>query len=202
MKHIFKKGNSGAPTFILLHGTGGSENDLVPFAEFIDSSANIVGLRGNVLENNSITRFFARIEHGVFDMASLNLETNNLNSFLDELASKYNLDRTRFILLGYSNGATMIASLLQKFTNPTMGAILLHPFIPNKDVKPSDLSKVKILITTANNDMICPPHHSEYLLESFKNAYANAEISYGESNHSISQAELNALKEWYRRQIK
>jgi phospholipase/carboxylesterase len=202
MKHIFKKGNSGAPTFILLHGTGGSENDLVPFAEFIDSSANIVGLRGNVLENNSITRFFARIEHGVFDMASLNLETNNLNSFLDELASKYNLDRTRFILLGYSNGATMIASLLQKFTNPTMGAILLHPFIPNKDVKPSDLSKVKILITTANNDMICPPHHSEYLFESFKNAYANPEIYYGESNHSISQAELNALKEWYRRQIK
>jgi phospholipase/carboxylesterase len=202
MKHIFKKGNSGAPTFILLHGTGGSENDLVPFAEFIDSSANIVGLRGNVLENNSITRFFARIEHGVFDMASLNLETNNLNSFLDELASKYNLDRTRFILLGYSNGATMIASLLQKFTNPTMGAILLHPFIPNKDVKPSDLSKVKILITTANNDMICPPHHSEYLFESFKNVYANPEIYYGESNHSISQAELNALKEWYRRQIK
>jgi phospholipase/carboxylesterase len=202
MKHIFKKGNSGAPIFILLHGTGGSENDLVPFAEFIDSSANIVGLRGNVLENNSITRFFARIEHGVFDMASLNLETNNLNSFLDELASKYNLDRTRFILLGYSNGATMIASLLQKFTNPTMGAILLHPFIPNKDIKPSDLSKVKILITTANNDMICPPHHSEYLLESFKNAYANTEIFYGENNHSISQSELNALKEWYRRLIK
>jgi phospholipase/carboxylesterase len=202
MKHIFKKGNSGAPTFILLHGTGGSENDLVPFAEFIDSSANIIGLRGNVLENNTITRFFARIEHGVFDMMSLNLETNNLNSFLDELASKYKLDRARFILLGYSNGATMIASLLQKFVNPAMGAMLLHPFIPNKEIQPSDLSKVKILITTASNDMICPPHHSEYLLESFKNAYANPEIYYGESNHSISQAELNALKEWYRRQIK
>jgi phospholipase/carboxylesterase len=135
-------------------------------------------------------------------MASLNLETNKLNSFLDELASKYNLDRTRFILLGYSNGATMIASLLQQFNNPAMGAILLHPFIPNKDLKPNDLSKVKILITTANNDMICPPHHSEYLLESFKNAYANSEIFYGESNHSISQAELNALKEWYLRTIK
>jgi phospholipase/carboxylesterase len=202
MKHIFKKGNSGAPTFILLHGTGGSENDLVPFAEFIDSSANIIGLRGNVLENNTITRFFARIEHGVFDMMSLNLETNNLNSFLDELASKYKLDRARFILIGYSNGATMIASLLQKFVNPAMGAMLLHPFIPNKEIQPSDLSKVKILITTASNDMICPPHHSEYLLESFKNAYANPEIYYGESNHSISQAELNALKEWYRRQIK
>jgi phospholipase/carboxylesterase len=202
MKHVFKKGTNGAPTFILLHGTGGTENDLVPFAEFIDTSANIIGLRGNVLENNSNTRFFARIEHGVFDMASLNLETNKLNSFLDELASKYNLDRTRFILLGYSNGATMIASLLQQFNNPAMGAILLHPFIPNKDLKPNDLSKVKILITTANNDMICPPHHSEYLLESFKNAYANSEIFYGESNHSISQAELNALKEWYLRTIK
>jgi phospholipase/carboxylesterase len=202
MKHIFKKGANGAPTFILLHGTGGSENDLVPFAEFIDSSANIIGLRGNVLENNTITRFFARIEHGVFNMTSLNLETNNLNSFLDELASKYKLDRARFILLGYSNGATMIASLLQKFVNPAMGAMLLHPFIPNKEIQPSDLSKVKILITTASNDMICPPHHSEYLLESFKNAYANPEIYYGESNHSISQAELNALKEWYRRQIK
>jgi phospholipase/carboxylesterase len=202
MKHIYKKGNINAPTFILLHGTGGTENDLIPFAEFIDASANIIGLRGNVLENNTITRFFKRIEHGIFDMESLNLETNSLYSFLDELAKMYKLDRSRFIFLGYSNGATMIASLLQKFNNPAMGALLLHPFIPNKDLKPNDLSKVKILITTANNDMICPPHHSEYLLESFKNAYATAEIYYGDSHHSISQAELTALKEWYRRLIK
>lgn len=201
MIHIFKPGKNNN-TLILLHGTGGSENDLIPFAQFIDEQANIVGLRGNVLENNTITRFFKRFDHGVFDMQNLKEETDKLYLFFDELASKYNLDRTKFILLGYSNGATMIASILQNYANPTMGAMLLHPFIPNQELKPADLSKTKVLITTASNDVICPPHHSEFLNDQFKNAYAEVELFYGDKNHSISQPELAALKTWYEKNIK
>jgi phospholipase/carboxylesterase len=202
MIHIFKQGTKDGKTIVLLHGTGGSEHDLVPFAEFIDNQANIIGLRGNILENNTITRFFKRFDHGVFDLDSLATETNKINSYLDELASKYSLDKNKFILMGYSNGATMIASILQNYNNPVMGSILLHPFIPNKDLKPSDLSKTKVLITTASNDVICPPHHSEFLKDQFKNAYAEVEIFYGDKNHSISQPELVAIKTWYENNIK
>ncbi len=60
MKHIFQKGtNSDKPTLLLLHGTGGTEQDLLPLAEMIDKEANILSVRGNVLENG-MPRFFKR----------------------------------------------------------------------------------------------------------------------------------------------
>jgi phospholipase/carboxylesterase len=37
MKHIFQKGkNKSKPTLLLLHGTGGNELDLLPFAGRIE----------------------------------------------------------------------------------------------------------------------------------------------------------------------
>lgn len=197
MIHTFLKGRVDAPTLILLHGTGGTEHDLIPIAKIVDASANIIGIRGNVLENGNITRYFKRIEHGVFDQESLNQETNNLYNYLEDLAKKYNLDRKKFVLVGYSNGATMTASILQRFLNPVLGAILLHPFVPTKEKIPKDLSEVKVLITTADNDQICPPDHSEFLKDQFKNSYADTEIFYGDRKHSVSEDELAYIKSWY-----
>jgi predicted esterase len=38
-------------TFLLLHGTGGNEQDLIPLAYEIDQRAAILSPRGKVLEN-------------------------------------------------------------------------------------------------------------------------------------------------------
>ncbi|GAE95105.1 carboxylesterase [Gracilibacillus boraciitolerans JCM 21714] len=66
MKHIFKEGKSlKGPTFLLLHGTGGSENDLLPLAEIMDPDANILSVRGSVSENG-MARFFKRLAEGGF----------------------------------------------------------------------------------------------------------------------------------------
>jgi phospholipase/carboxylesterase len=202
MVHIFLKANPEHPTFILLHGTGGNENDLIPLAKTIDPRANIIGIRGNVIEDGNITRYFKRIAHGIFDQDSLTQETNNLYYYLDTLATKYNLDRKKFVMMGYSNGATMTASILQRFKTPLLGAILLHPFIPTVEKKPSDLSMVKILVTTANNDLICPPDHSEFLKKQFQDAKAETDIYYGNRKHSISEDELAYIKAWYENKIK
>ena len=50
MKHIFKKGSDvSKPVLLLLHGTGGTEEDLLPLAEMIDPDASVLSVRGNVL---------------------------------------------------------------------------------------------------------------------------------------------------------
>lgn len=47
MKHIFKKGtNEQLPTLLLLHGTGGTENDLLPLAELISPQSSVLSVRG------------------------------------------------------------------------------------------------------------------------------------------------------------
>ena len=60
MEHIFKQGQPDAPTFILLHGTGGDENDLLPLAQVLNPDYNVLSIRGEVSENG-MNRFFKRI---------------------------------------------------------------------------------------------------------------------------------------------
>src|SRR5690606_16730295 len=97
MKHIFKEGtHPAAPTLLLLHGTGGTETDLLPLAEKIDKDAAVLSVRRNVLENG-MPRFFRRLAEGVFDEADLIFRTKELKDFLDGAAKKYEFDRNHVI---------------------------------------------------------------------------------------------------------
>ncbi len=96
MIHIFKKGNDESkPTLLLLHGTGGNERDLLPLAERIDPNANVLSVRGNVVENG-MPRFFRRLAEGVFDIEDLIKRTEELNEFLNEAADQYGFIETIF----------------------------------------------------------------------------------------------------------
>src|SRR5699024_11275325 len=92
------------PTLLLLHGTGGTEHDLLPLANRVDSNANILSVKGNVSENG-MARFFRRLSEGVFDEDDLIFRTKELNAFLDQASHDYAFDRDKVIAVGYSNGA-------------------------------------------------------------------------------------------------
>lgn len=59
MKHIINNGNNDT-TLLLLHGTGGNEQDMLPLSGLIDNDANVLSVRGNVSEQG-MPRFFRRI---------------------------------------------------------------------------------------------------------------------------------------------
>lgn len=82
MNHIFERGQSDV-TLPLLHGTGGNEHDLLPIGRMVDPDANLLGVRGNVLENG-MPRFFKRLREGVFDLEDLFERTEELKAFLDQ----------------------------------------------------------------------------------------------------------------------
>lgn len=113
MQHIFQKGTDPSkPTLVLLHGTGGTEHDLLPVAQIVSPESSVLSIRGNVLEHG-MPRFFRRLSEGVFDEEDLIFRTNELNEFLNEAATKYELDRNNFIAVGYSNGANIAGSLYE-----------------------------------------------------------------------------------------
>lgn len=197
MKHIFHKGKDRSrPTLLLLHGTGGTETDLLPLADKIDPAANVLSVRGNVLENG-MPRFFRRLAEGVFDEEDLIFRTKELNAFLDEAAEKYQFDRNNIVSIGYSNGANIAASLLFHFRDALRGAILHHPMVPLRGVELPDLSGKEIFIGAGKNDPICPASETIELQGLLEEAKADVTVYWENYGHQLTFTEVNAAAEWY-----
>ncbi len=197
MKHIFQKGtDQSRPTLLLLHGTGGTEQDLIPLASKIDPAANVLSVRGNILENG-MPRFFKRLAEGVFDEEDLIFRTQELNDFLDEAAKQYEFDRNHIFAVGYSNGANIAASLLFHHPHALYGAILHHPMVPRRGLSLPDLSGINVFIAAGTNDPICPAEESEELKDVLQQANAHVRLHWENHGHQLTLDEVEAAVAWY-----
>jgi len=197
MKHIFQKGsNSSNPTLLLLHGTGGTEHDLLPLASKVDPDANVLSVRGNISENG-MSRFFKRLAEGVFDEEDLLFRTKELYDFLDEAAGNYGFDRANIQAIGYSNGANIAASLLFHYKDALKGAMLHHPMVPLRGIELPDLTGKSVFIAAGTNDPICPPKESEELENILKEAGADTQIHWENNGHQLSLSEVKTAGNWY-----
>jgi predicted esterase len=185
-------------TLLLLHGTGGNENDLIPIAKMLSSSpanASILSPRGKVLENG-MPRFFRRLAEGVFDIEDLKFRTHELADFIENASRLYNFDLEHIIAVGYSNGANIASSLLLLHPEIFSAAILFRPMVPFiPDTLPNLISK-NIFICAGEWDPIIPRQNTEKLFEIFKKAHAGVSIYWQKSGHELGQEEIQAAKEW------
>src|SRR5271169_5048159 len=122
--HRFEKGaEGGAHPLLLLHGTGGDENDLLALGRMVAPHVPMLSPRGRVLENG-MPRFFRRLAEGVFDLDDLKLQTDALAEFAGSASERYGMTDHKLIAIGYSNGANIAASLLLMHPRLLSGAIL------------------------------------------------------------------------------
>jgi len=195
MKHIFEQGMSDE-TIILLHGTGGDETDLLLVGEFIDPAANLLGIKGNILENG-IPRFFRRISMGVFDEESLIEETHNLKNFIDEAIEKYEINRDKMTILGYSNGANILASLLFFYPDFVKKAILLHAMVPIRHIEIKHHQETKIFLSSGKEDPLVLASEVLELKKMFEERNITCEHYESAFGHALTEIELRYAKRWY-----
>lgn len=189
------KANKSSLTLLLLHGTGGTEDDLIPLGNELTPDASILSVRGKVLENG-MPRFFRRLEEGVFDLEDLKMRTDELADFILKSSSIYDFDLKRLVAVGYSNGANIGASVLLRRPEVLAGAILFRamvPFIP--DVLP-DLSKKFIILLEGMRDPIVSKQEAESLLKIFNKAHSNVTIKWQASGHNLTQEDIDSAKRW------
>lgn len=200
MKHFFEQKDTERPVLLLLHGTGGTERDLLPIANMIDSSASILGVRGNVLENG-MPRFFKRLAEGVFDEADLIERTKELHEFLNQAAEEQGFDRKRIIAVGYSNGANIAASLLFHYPEALAGAVLFHPMVPRRGIDLPDMTGLPIFIGAGINDPICLSSETEELDQLLQNAGAAVEVFWSNQGHQLTREEVEHAEKWYQNRV-
>jgi phospholipase/carboxylesterase len=202
MKHIFQKGTrQEAPTLILFHGTGGTEQDLLPLAKQLSPESAVLSIRGNVLENG-MPRFFRRLAEGVFDEADLIFRTKEVSDFLDQAAIEHEFDRGNLVAVGYSNGANIAGSLLFHYKQAFKGAILHHPMVPLRGITLPDLTGTPIFIGAGSNDPICKPQETEELQELLSGAGASVELHWERFGHQLTSSEAAAAATWFQKKWK
>jgi len=182
-------------TFLLLHGTGGNEQDLIPLAYELDKRAAILSPRGKVLENGITPRFFRRLAEGVFDLEDLKFRTNELADFVIDASKTYGFDLQRIIAVGYSNGANIAASMLL-LRPEILSAVLFRAMVPFVPQKLPDLSKKRIFMSSGLMDPIVSLDEADRLFGLFKKAGANISLSWQESGHELTIEEIRKAKEW------
>lgn len=202
MKHIYEAGTKqDGPVLLLLHGTGGNENDLIPLARIVDPNAAILSVKGNIVENG-MPRFFRRLAEGVFDEPDLIFRTGELKQFVDDAAVQYGFNRNKVIALGYSNGANIAASMLFHYADALQGAMMHHPMVPLRSIELPKLSGVACFIAAGENDPICTPAESNELATLLREAGADVELHWERHGHQLTRTEVEAAKAWYETQVK
>jgi phospholipase/carboxylesterase len=202
MKHIFKQGtDQSAPVLLLLHGTGGTERDLLPLADLISPDSSVLSVRGNVLEHG-MPRYFRRLAEGVFDLEDLVFRTKELHDFLDSAAAEYSFDRSNIVAIGYSNGANIAGSLLFHYEGTLSGAILHHPMVPIRGLELPSLADAPIFIGAGSNDPLCTPQETEELDRMLQAAGASVTVHWEQHGHQLTSSEVAAAAAWYKETFK
>lgn len=182
-------------TFVLLHGTGGDETDLLEIAAYIDPTAGVLALRGDVVEQGQ-NRFFKRLAPGVFDQVDLAMRTKNLHAFLNDASVQYGFDVRQTVLIGYSNGANIAASLLLQTDAPIGGAVLFHPMLPCKAVSNPNRKHVPVFLTASSNDPIAPLKSALELETELTSVGHAVTKRIGTSGHRLTMETIEEAKTW------
>jgi phospholipase/carboxylesterase len=184
-----------ARTLLLLHGTGGDENDLIPLGRDLDPAAALLSPRGQVLEHG-MPRFFRRLAEGVFDEKDVIRRAHDLADFVGAAAARYKFDPKGVTAIGYSNGANIAAAILLLRPEVLAGAILFRAMVPLVPPVLPDLAHARVLLSSGEQDPIVPVENPERLAAMLRNAGAAVTLHLEPAGHALVSADIEAAKRW------
>ncbi|NPV20246.1 alpha/beta hydrolase [Bradyrhizobium aeschynomenes] len=192
--HRFQPGSTtGAAPLLLLHGTGGDENDLLPLGATLSPGAALLSPRGQVLEHG-MPRFFRRLAEGVFDEDDVRRRALELGAFIGEARQRYGIEVP--VAVGYSNGANIAAALLLLQPEALAGAVLIRAMVPLTQPPAVKLSRKPVLILSGLTDPIVPASNSAKLCSQLIEAGADVTHTTLPTGHQLSQADIALARDW------
>jgi phospholipase/carboxylesterase len=196
--HLFIPGNDPTkPPLVLLHGSGGDEDELVPLAALVAPGSPTLGIRGMVAIDGGFA-FFHRFEDRTIDEADVTARVSVLTDFIETASARYSFN-TAPIAIGFSNGAIMAAALL--LTRPALlaGAILFRPLSPFQNDLTTRLDGAPVLIIDGEKDSRRSPADGVRLADRLARAGAMVSHRVLPVGHSITPMDLEIAREWLHR---
>jgi phospholipase/carboxylesterase len=178
---------------LLLHGTGGNEDDLLPLGHMVAPRSALLSPLGKVRENG-MPRFFRRVAMGVFDEDDVRARANDLADFVEQACKAYDIAAP--IALGYSNGANVAAAVLLLRPAILSGAILLRATVPFAQPPRTALAGTPVLILSGATDPMISADGGARLATALKASGADVTQRTLPVGHELSQADVSLSRAW------
>lgn len=192
--HRFERGSDlNTPPLLLLHGTGGDENDLIGLGRLVAPRASLLSPRGKVMEGG-MPRFFRRLAEGVFDEEDVNRRAHELADFVVEARAAYGLPAP--IALGFSNGANIAAATLLLRPEALSGAALIRAMVPLSQPPAAALTGRPVLILSGSMDQMVPADNAARLAAILRATGARVEHRTLPAGHGLSQADISLMRQF------
>lgn len=185
-------------TLLLLHGTGGSETDLLSLGEMIDPTANLLSPRGQVLEHG-MSRFFRRLAEGVFDLEDLRVRTEALADLIGVASTTYGFSIDALVAVGFSNGANIAASVMLQRPEALRAGIFLRAMLPFEPTILPNLTGHRALLLSSTNDPIVPVTQPERLATLLRGGGAAVTLEWVPGGHQLTRGDLTHAQQWIAR---
>ena len=194
--HRFLPGDDeSGPTLLLLHGTGGNEEDLIPLGQELLAGAAILSPRGKVSEYGA-PRFFRRLAEGVFDHEDLLFRTHELAGFVAAAADEYGFDPAKIVAVGYSNGANVAASAILLHPGLLRAAVLFRAMVPFEPEVMPDISGMPVFMAAGRMDRMISPDNTQRLADILADAGADVDLRWRNVGHPLTYEEVGEAREW------
>jgi phospholipase/carboxylesterase len=177
----------------MLHGTGDDEHGLLALAQQISPGAAVLSPRGMVLEGTH-SRFFRRLEEGVFDEDDLRERADELAGFINAAGDAYGFEPGSLFAVGFSNGANMAAALLLTHPEVLTGAVLIATVPPFTAPPDTDLGGRRVLISNGRQDPMAPLERTVTLTAQLRDRGADVELHTHPGGHQVAPEHLPAMR--------
>jgi len=199
--HVWQPAGSGSAeeifgekTFLLLHGVGADEFDLLNLGKALDAKANLLSVRGLVSEGGN--RHFMRFADGTFDQQGVVKAADDLAGFLAAAAGEYGFDVSKGWAVGFSNGANMSGALVTLHPESVAGVVA---FATNRALDTTGLSPnlegKKIFIANGASDAYSPAHVVQSMVQEFTAWGADVNYQLHRGGHMITSDHVEVIRD-------
>jgi len=187
-----------ALTFLMLHGTGGDEHDLLHLGPALDEGAGLLAPRAGGLAGSG-PGFLQILAAGALDLDDLHVRTYELADWVRVAAVAHGFDAGRVVAVGHASGADMAASLLLLEPGLLAGAVLFRPALPFEPERKPHLHGVAVFVAAGRADSSVSPERLEGLIYQLRRAGADVTLHWDNAGHELDSREIAAAREWLRR---
>ena len=203
--HLFRPGSVDAPVLLMLHGTGGDEQQVSGLAAALDRNAAVLAPRGRVQENG-MNRWFRRLSEGVFDVDDVVRRADELAGFVVWARDHYELGDRPLVAVGFSNGANI--ALATALLHPEVVARVIafsgmHPLdraasnaVPDARAAGGELTASALLLLNGRSDPMAPLPSVQKLVTMLEARGAQVQQELRGGGHGITETDVAAAVAW------